>query len=290
MRMKTYSLSIGAGLLVLVSGFVYAGSVQLLSGFGSTPSTAFLHQFNELITGNWQVYGQQFTNLQAFLFNRAFLLIITIVPTVFLLHYITIGPKIFAHDGDQVYYFNLFSRIIHLIGAVSFSLLVITGLMIIFGKFFGGGTPVHTARLVHIASAAILAVDVPIMFAIWFVDMLPRTYDLAWFLILGGYLSKKKKPVPAGRFNAGQKVWFWLCTLGSGGMIYTGYLLYTFQSPVDQLRLMVIIHNFLGMALVAFFLTHLYMSLFAIKGSIHSMITGYKPREEVEILHSRYKI
>jgi len=53
---------------------------------------------------------------------------------------------------------------------------------------------------------------------------------------------------------------------------------------------MAMIHNFLGAALVALFLVHLYMSLFAISGSITSMLTGYKPREEVEILHSRYNI
>jgi len=73
-------------------------------------------------------------------------------------------------------------------------------------------------------------------------------------------------------------------------MAYTGWYLYTFQTTPDQLRIMAMIHNFLGAALAALFLVHLYMALFAIKGAITSMITGYKPREEVEILHSRYKI
>ena len=114
--------------------------------------------------------------------------------------------------------------------------------------------------------------------------------DIAWLFILGGYLSKKKKPVPAGKFNAGQKMWFWLATVGGGIMAYTGWYLYTFNAVTDQLRIMSLIHSFLGATLVALFLVHLYMSLFAIKGAITSMINGYKPREEVEILHSRYKI
>lgn len=108
-------------------------------------------------------------------------------------------------------------------------------------------------------------------------------------MIMGGYLSKKKKPVPAGKFNAGQKIWFWLATVGGGVMAYSGWYLYTFQATADQLRIMAIIHNFLGAALVALFLVHLYMSLFAISGAIRSMINGYKPQEEVEILHSRYQ-
>ena len=61
------------------------------------------------------------------------------------------------------------------------------------------------------------------------------------------------------------------------------------QGDLDTVRLYAIIHNVLGMVLLSLFLTHLYMSLFAIKGSLHSMISGYKPKEEVDILHSRYK-
>jgi formate dehydrogenase subunit gamma len=60
-------------------------------------------------------------------------------------------------------------------------------------------------------------------------------------------------------------------------------------AEIDTVRLYVIVHNFLGMAIVAFYLTHVYMSVFAIAGSLQSMITGYKPQEEVEILHSRYE-
>ncbi|PPK58802.1 hypothetical protein B0F89_1351, partial [Malaciobacter marinus] len=46
--------------------------------------------------------------------------------------------------------------------------------------------------------------------------------------------------------------------------------------------------NILGMAVAALFFTHIYMSMFAIKGAIHSMITGDKEEEEIEILHSTY--
>ena len=55
------------------------------------------------------------------------------------------------------------------------------------------------------------------------------------------------------------------------------------------LKLMVFAFVVLGIALLAFLLTHLYMSLFAIKGAIQSMITGYKSKDEVDHLHSKYK-
>ena len=109
-----------------------------------------------------------------------------------------------------------------------------------------------------------------------------------WLFIMGGYLSKEKIPVPAGKFSGGQKMWFWLATIGGFAMANSGFILWSFQGSVDSLSLMAVIHNFFGAALVAFFLPHLYMSLFAIAGSLGSMISGYKPQEEVAILHSRY--
>ena len=72
-------------------------------------------------------------------------------------------------------------------------------------------------------------------------------------------------------------------------MAYTGYYIWQMGPDLDTVRLFVIIHNVLGMALVSLFTTHVYMSLFAIKGSLDSMLTGYKPKEEVDILHSRYQ-
>lgn len=287
--MKKYIFPL-IGTALIAAAVSAANSPQILSGFGPEPSTATWLSVNTAYTGDWQQYGEVFTNLHSGLVKRIFLLILTLIPALFLIHYIVIGAKHFDHDGPQVLFFPAFVRLVHTIAAISFSLLVITGLMVIFGKLLNGGTVIMYGRSVHLISALVFAVAAIFMFLIWLKDMLPMPYDIAWLFIMGGYLSKKKKPIPAGKFNAGQKTWFWLATVGGGVMAYTGWYLYTFQSSPDMLRVMAIIHDFLGAALVALFLVHLYMSLFAIKGAITSMITGYKPREEVEILHSRYKI
>lgn len=262
----------------------------LLTSFGPGPSTAAFHEINGLFTGDWQQYGKLFTSLQSKIFSQIFLLVVTVVPLIFLLHYIVIGPMVFSHEGRQIYYFNLFARCIHWCAGISFALLVITGLLIIFGSLVGGGVLPRTGRTVHLISAVIFSGSALFMLVIWAKDMIYAPYDFLWMLILGGYLSKEKKPVPAGRFNAGQKSWFWLATLGGAAMAVTGYLLYSFQGTPDTLRLSAIIHNILGAVMVAVFFVHLYMSLFAIKGSIHSMLSGYKPESELKILHPRFKI
>jgi formate dehydrogenase subunit gamma len=138
-------------------------------------------------------------------------------------------------------------------------------------------------------SALVFVLPALLMFIMWLKDMLPQLHDIVWMFVFGGYLSKKKKAVPAGKFNAGQKMYFWFATFGGGVMAYTGYIIWGMGADLDTVRLYTIIHNFLGMAILAFYLTHLYMAVFAIAGSLESMKTGYKSKEEVDILHSLYK-
>lgn len=280
-------------LAMLCSGIAFAITAlapQIITSFAPESSSEAFRQITAAYVGDWKEYGQPLTNWQLSLFHDIYLWVIVLVPVAFLLHYLVIGAKQFSHDGPQVYFFGAFCRFVHWVAAIAFTLLVITGLMIVFSKVFGGGQFVRTMRSVHIISAIVSAVAAIPMFLIWIKDMFPAAHDVAWFFIMGGYLSKEKKPVPAGKFNGGQKSWFWLATVGTLLMAYTGYVLFAFQGVTDQIILMAIIHNVLGALLVAFFIVHLYMSVFAIKGSLASMINGHKPKEELEILHSRYKI
>ena len=271
-----------------LTGSVFAQDASTFVGLTSSVSS-YYNELISVITGDWQEYGQLFTTLQGEWFRKVFFIVITVVPGVFLLHYLIVGAKHFDHDGEQILFFSLYNRIVHFVAALSFTLLVITGLLIIFGSYFGGGVFIRTARYVHLISALVFAIPGLLMFLMWIKDMLPQWHDIAWMFILGGYLSKKKKPVPAGKFNAGQKMYFWFATLGGGVMAYSGYLIWGFGANLDTVRIFTMIHNVLGMGIVAFYLTHCYMSVFAIAGSLNSIKTGYKPKEEVDILHSRYK-
>lgn len=248
---------------------------------------------------SWHL-GEIFVLLQSQYFAKIFLVLIIAVPALFALHYMVIGPKRFSHDGKQIKTFSYFNRIVHWIAAVSFLMLVPTGLIMIFGSTFGGGDFVKFCRYIHVGGTVLFSVVVLPMFFMWASKMFIAFDDIKWLLIVGGYLSKKKNPVPAGKFNAGQKTWFWLATLGGIIMIVTGAMMFfldlntqsiqsvTNLSHINLLRLSAILHNILGMGVVILFFVHLYMSIFAIKGSIDSMIHGYKSEDEVKILHSSW--
>lgn len=245
---------------------------------------------------NWQLV---FTMLQAKYFSVAFLVIALGIPVIFLIHYLIIGPMIFSHDRKKIFMFPLFQRLIHWLAGFSFLVLIPTGLIMTLGNYFGGGEFVRVCKELHAISTVVFAIAVGPMLIMWFKEMLPIAADIKWLKILGGYLNKRKDPIPASKFNAGQKMWFWVCTVGGIMMIMSGAAMYFSDVTntilrswgyvqVDLLRISAIIHNVLGMAMVALFFTHVYMSVFAIKGAIHSMFTGYKEEEEVEILHSIY--
>lgn len=271
-----------------LTGIAFA---QTIGAGGNLPAGSSAEYYQRLIveiTGNWQQYGELFTTLQSQWFWKIFLAILVAIPGAFLLHYLVIGAKHFDHDGEKVFFFPLFIRVVHFFAALTFSIILITGLTIILGKFLGGGSVVRFARHIHTYTAPVFLLPGFLMLVFWAKDMFPQFHDLKWFLLFGGYLSKNKKPVPAGKFNGGQKMYFWIVTAGGGVMAYTGYFIWRLSGDVETIRLFAIIHNFLAMAMVAFYLTHVYMSVFAIAGSLESMKTGYKPKEEVDIMHSRY--
>lgn len=244
--------------------------------------------------------GPLFTMLQHEYFKVIFFGIIVGVPAVFLLHYLIIGPKVFPHGGKRIYVFNLFQRFIHQVAALSFIVLVPTGFIMVFGAYFGGGSFVRLAKELHGYATIPFAIIVIPMFLMWLKDAFFNFDDAKWMMIVGGYLSKEKKPIPAGKFNAGQKMWYWIATLGGMVMIISGATMYFMDfdmawlremsglTQIDLLRFTAIVHNIMGFAVVAMFITHVYMSLFAIKGAVHAIINGHVEEEEVKILHSSY--
>ncbi|AXX91972.1 formate dehydrogenase N, cytochrome b-556 subunit [Malaciobacter molluscorum LMG 25693] len=288
--MKKYILLL---LFVLASVAIAADESSAIFGKDIIPNILAYDKAGSLHLGKW------FTLLQGKYFSIAFLAIAFGVPAVFLVHYLIIGPMIFSHDRKKIHVFTIFHRFIHWLAGFSFIVLIPTGFVMVFGTFFGGGEFVRVCKELHAISTVFFAISVLPMLFMWLKEMLPTSDDIKWLMILGGYLNKRKDPIPAGKFNAGQKMWFWTCTFGGIIMIITGAIMY-FQdfkldiiaslglSQIDLLRASAIVHNVLGMAVAALFMTHVYMSVFAIKGAIHSMITGYKEEEEVEILHSTY--
>ncbi len=231
--------------------------------------------------------GELFTVLQNQYFKLIFLAIIILVPLSFFGHFIVIGQRKFNHH-QKLQVFSKFNIIVHWGAAIPFVLICITGLIMVFGSYLGGGSFVRFARDIHGLATPIFVVFGVLMFAMWFKYCIFKAYDIEWFKMMGGYLSKENRLVPAGKFNAGQKMWFWIATIGGAIMAFTGGVMFFQYTDINTLRLVAIIHNVVGFLIIAMLITHIYMSLFAIEGAIEAIINGKMGEEELSILHSIY--
>ena len=231
--------------------------------------------------------GELFTLLQNKYFKYIFLLIVVFVPLAFFGHFMIIGQRKFNHH-QKLKVFSRFNIIVHWGAAIPFVLICLSGLVMIFGVYFGGGAFVRFARDIHGLSTLVFIVFGFLMFLMWFKDSIFRLHDIDWFKIMGGYLSQENRPIPAGKFNAGQKMWFWIATLGGAIMAITGGIMFFQSTDINTLRLVAIIHNVVGFLVIAMLITHIYMALFAIEGAVESILNGNMGEEELSILHSIY--
>jgi len=284
-------------LLLLLSAFLF-GSQADSSIWGENLLTHILEYDKE---GSLRM-GHYFTLIQSTYVKPLLLFVLIAIPLAFLTHYVLVGPKRFDHSGKSIMMFPLFKRINHGVAAISFMVIVPTGIIMIFGSTFGGGSFVRFCKEAHAITAPFFMIAVIPMFLTWFKSMLfDLKDDVRWLKIVGGYLSKEKKPVPAGMFNMGQKIYFWIVTVGGLIMVATSIILYFVDfeiiggvlvhfglSQIDLLRIAALTHNLIGIVIVAMFMVHIYMSVFAIEGAYKSMIDGTMPEEEVKILHSTY--
>ncbi|RMG69902.1 MAG: formate dehydrogenase subunit gamma [Nitrospirae bacterium] len=275
--------------LLLIGGAV---AVSLSSQVFLSPHQGNYYEnykgFTDMIVGDWSERGKQFTTWQQSYVRKVTALAVVGIIVLFAIHMAAVGRKELPEGGREIPFYSLFNRFIHWVSALSVSLLALTGLAMTFGKYLGGGAFVRFLRYLHGVLGIFTVVPVSIMLLMWAKDSVFRGYDLTWIARFGGYLSKSHEPLPAGKFNAGQKIWFWLSTLVSIVMFYTGYLLFNFSATTDGLRTAALVHNILAILLLVALLGHLYMVLYIYRGALRSMLKGTKPERTVEFLYSEF--
>src|SRR4029077_7693153 len=136
-----------------------------------------------------------------------------------------------GRSGRALVRFSGFERLGHWMNATCFIILGISGLNITFGKPLLLpliGPEAFTswsqwAKYAHNYLSFPFTLGVLLMFLMWIAWNIPTGVDFRWIREGGGRMGNK--PPPARRFNAGQKVIYWVVVLGGGAAAGTGYLL-----------------------------------------------------------------
>ena len=191
------------------------------------------------------------------------------------------------HDkpsGRTIERFNYFERVTHWTMGICFCLLGVTGLIILFGKYvllpmFGYTLFSWLAILsknVHNFVAPVFILSPLVFIVIYVKDNLPQKGDLAW--MSRGWRMFAGEHLPSGRFNAGEKAWFWLGVVVMCLVVSASGLILLFPN-FEQGRLLMqqanVIHAIAGVLVIGFSLGHIYMGTIGVEGAYQNMRTGY---------------
>ncbi len=187
--------------------------------------------------------------------------------------------------GRLIRRFSTLDQVLHWTVAISFSVLGLTGLLMLFGKhvvlpLLGYTLFAWLAALgknLHNFVAPIFIVSVA-LFALLFVrHNLPRAYDFVWFRNALGYVTGKKH-VPSGKFNGGEKVWFWGGVVVLSIVVAWSGLVLLFPN-FDQTRAVMQdawnVHAIAGLVYIAISFGHIYLGTAGVHGAYQAMRTGY---------------
>jgi formate dehydrogenase subunit gamma len=201
--------------------------------------------------------------------------------------YFTKGP-IKLHErptGRLLHRFSSIEQVAHWCMAISFVVLGISGLVMLFGKhvllpvigytLFAWLTAL--CKNLHNFVGPFFIVATVIFVVIFIRDNLPRAYDFMWFRKSWGYMSGRDH-VASGRFNAGEKAWFWGCVVGLSVIVAWSGLILLFPN-FDQTRAVMqqahLWHAVAAIIYIAVSLGHIYMGTVGVEGAYASMRTGY---------------
>ncbi|MDE2002361.1 MAG: formate dehydrogenase subunit gamma [Betaproteobacteria bacterium] len=186
--------------------------------------------------------------------------------------------------GRNLRRFTAWERAIHWASAISFSILAISGLVIVFGKNLLLPLIGYTlfswlailAKNLHNFVGPLFIVCVVLLFFTFVRDNLWRMHDFTWIRHFGGLFSARD--VPSGRFNAGEKLWFWGGLLVCGVVVGASGLILDFPN-FNQTRGTMQIANIVHLSIASLFmlagLGHIYMGTIGMAGAYDAMRTGY---------------
>ncbi len=193
-------------------------------------------------------------------------------------------------SGRMVERFGGLDRFAHWLTSISFLVLGLSGLNLTFGKklllpLIGAETftlVTQAGKIAHNYVSFAFVLGLVLMFLLWVKDNFPHPRDIVW-LVKGGGIVGSAHP-PAGRFNFGQKLIFWLVIVGGAGLAVTGFaLMFPFQFPVigalqlndiGGLQFANMIHGLLGVVLVAIIIAHVYIGTLGMEGAFSAMGSG----------------
>jgi formate dehydrogenase subunit gamma len=169
----------------------------------------------------------------------------------------------------------------HWLTAIAFILAALSGLALFHPALFGlsglfGGGP--WTRILHpwIGLFMLLAF-VFLGIRMWRHNFMePR--DWQWLRQYRDIVNNREDRLPeVGRYNAGQKLLYWVIVLCLAGLLLSGIVIwrayFSLYFPIKVIRISSVLHALCAFVLICSILVHIYAAIW-VKGSVHAMTRG----------------
>lgn len=213
----------------------------------------------------------------------AILIVIAVLAAI----YFSFGP-LKTHDkptGRLMPRFTQFERWAHWTSAISFCVLAVSGLVMLFGKhvllpvtgYTLFGWLASLLKNLHNFVGPVFLLSVIVMVPNLVRDNLPKSYDFNWFAKAWAMFARNEH-VPSGRFNGGEKAWFWGCVVGLTLLsAVTGLILLfpNFDQTRATMQLTWIFHAISALLFMLVALGHIYVGTIGVEDAYQAMRSGY---------------
>ena len=201
-----------------------------------------------------------------------------------------------GRSGRTIVRFNAFERFVHWMTAACFIVLGLTGLNITFGKelllpivgseAFSAWS--QWAKYAHNYLSFAFTLGVVLIFLMWIAGNFPAREDIEWLKQGGGIIGNKHPP--AGRFNAGQKMIYWIVVLGGGAVAASGYVLMFpfYGTDIAEMQMAQMVHGIVALLFVAVMIAHVYIGTLGMEGAFEGMWDGTVDLNWAKEHHSRW--
>ena len=212
------------------------------------------------------------------------------VFALFLLFYLINGPARLTKgfSGKMVRRWSSADMLLHWLMAISCLLLMLTGLIIAWGRHALEGWMsadlwaglIYGSKTLHDWTGPVFIVSWALCILKWMPLQMFKSYDFNWFMTAGGYVHfgpfKGKHP-DSGFANAGEKMWFWTLAIFGLFIAVTGVMLVLPDLVITRENSFValIIHGFSAAVLIGFTIVHIWMATALSEGGLESMVSGY---------------
>jgi len=185
-------------------------------------------------------------------------------------------------DPEHVLRYTFHERAVHLIVAVTCVYLVLSGLalhtpfLFWMSSVLGGSA---SMRFFHPILGLLYFVFLVYMWWMWRRDLLFNQADKGWMENMEAYITNHDDDLPPiDRWNAGQKIFFWMMMVSGIGLVVSGFVLWFPEYVPWKLQwikfLAILLHASCAYVSIGGLMIHLYMGIFLVKGGFRQIVTG----------------